>query len=311
VSSDNEKLTKDTLLIIYIPSYKRAAALSKQLNAISNQLKSFPKWPIEVMINDNASTENYKQIRELCAAKGFHYCRNPGNVGGNANIALGFTKAPLDSYLWILSDNDILKDTAIGLILGTIAKDSPDIICATKNIQALGNQTLESAEGLSAIKNGIGLISCGIYSMRAISNWTCNAFTYHNSSFPHLAVLLTTLKHKRRLAISYIRYDEVIDHENNEGGSPGDYSLSYCGMPLLAELLGRTQQKIFLRNWIREHWFHHFRNRYKHVHVGDAAMWAYARAGIPEFSLYMALWLTYKMAKPLWIARRMLKPWLD
>ena len=78
-------------LFIYIPTYNRPEAIQMQLRALAPQVAKYPS-EVRVMVNDNASTKySYDEmVKDYIQYENIHFHRNGGNIGGNANIALGF-----------------------------------------------------------------------------------------------------------------------------------------------------------------------------------------------------------------------------
>lgn len=103
------------VLSIVIPTYSRAEKLNLLLFSLSN---SFSVWPngIEVVILDNASTDNTAQIvSNFLDIIPIKYVRRPNNIGMDGNIASCFD-ATSGKYLWILGDDEILYRNSLKYI---------------------------------------------------------------------------------------------------------------------------------------------------------------------------------------------------
>ncbi|WP_133965451.1 glycosyltransferase family 2 protein [Eubacterium limosum] len=109
------------LLTIAIPTYNRAKTLKK---SILNTLKYFDKNSMELLISDNASTDETREVvSQLQATYNFiKYFRKNTNTGFDGNFLNCFNKAN-GKYLLILSDDDFLLPGSIESILTALEKE--------------------------------------------------------------------------------------------------------------------------------------------------------------------------------------------
>lgn len=107
-------------LTIGIPTYNRDKYLDRCLASICNQLDGSVN-EIELLVSDNASTDNTFQVVQKYINKGFNinYYRNDGNMGPDFNIYQCYKKAN-GRYVLALGDDDLLMDTAIKKLLHII-----------------------------------------------------------------------------------------------------------------------------------------------------------------------------------------------
>jgi len=91
---------------ICIPTFNRAGYLEQTLQSIVNQTIK----PFQVLIVDNASTDNTLQIAAKYKKLGFAYIRNPKNLGmvGNYNRCLELAQG---NYLSFLHSDDLISST--------------------------------------------------------------------------------------------------------------------------------------------------------------------------------------------------------
>lgn len=221
-------------LCIYIPTWNRAQSVLKQLTAIEQQLLIDDS--VRLVVSDNASTDSgYLEVRQWFETRSWaEYRRQPANVNGNANILLGFLAAREDEAVWILADDTILLDTALAVLRATLATN-PDLVllCDPQSASALA-VAQGSGDPSDIIGTGAGLISNALYSQRAFGPSLVRAFEYHNSSFPHLAVLLDGAS-RQTLSIALVEVTKV--HAGNVFERDADYGLSNTGFPLLLDLV--------------------------------------------------------------------------
>lgn len=106
---------------ICIPTFNRADYLEQTLQSITNQTIK----PFEVIIVDNASTDNTPQIAAQYKKLGFTYMRNPKNLGmvGNYNRCLALAEG---NYLSFLHSDDLISSTWQETWLETITSNTAD-----------------------------------------------------------------------------------------------------------------------------------------------------------------------------------------
>ena len=243
-------------LFIYIPTYKRLSLLSKQLHIIYPQLKNHSK-KVKLLVSINE--EDISAYNPLIKKYGFdasliEFRQNPSNIHGNANIALGFVLSGSPKYLWILSDDEIILPNSIGLILKHL-KDRPDFLHLGDYDKAYVEENLTCKNIFSVPKGGgFGLISVVISRFDFIKQDIYQAFEYIESSFPHFAVYLSSIKRKGRAQLICVPQKNIFAFEG--GLSDGDYTPSKLGYLYLADFF--DNKRLFLREWMFENWYTFF-----------------------------------------------------
>jgi hypothetical protein len=250
-------------LFIYIPTYNRLHSLVMQLNALLPQLEAHPN--VRLHINDNASSVlDVRSLSTLIARPSVAVTQNGSNIGANANILLGFTHWQADEALWILSDNDIVLGNAVERILAAIESDADLIRMSSDGV--IRESTYHWDEGWSdEISKGTGLISAIIYNSAKFKPHVSAGFFYHNTSFPHLAIILSCAREFKSITFSNI--ERLIAPQHFAGDERGDYSLSQLGMPLLTELMPNDKAIEFCKVWLGEWLNVFFSQREKHPSV--------------------------------------------
>lgn len=274
-------------LNIYIPTYSRPAELELQLRALSKQVTD----RVKVYVNDNASS-NYDvfDLARQFPSESFVFSRNAANIGGNANIALAFALAGHADYLWILGDNDTLKDNAVETVLAFIDGGYDLIVIG----QTDSEYDVTEPASSKWVKTCPGLISQGIWKSSVFAQFAQFGFVYHNSSFPHLAIYYAT-KQKLALGVKYSNR-KIFSQHNELGGKKGDYSLSIAGMPLLAFLFERGRsRRSFLRSWLKDVGEQHFSLRRPELEL-------------PIFATRKLLWKTIPLSLVAFKLGYLLKP---
>jgi glycosyltransferase involved in cell wall biosynthesis len=114
-------MAKQPLLSICIPTWNRSKILSVSLNSFCEQLASVDSSEVEIFVSDNASDDDTPQVVQSFIDRGLPitYNRNPENVGAARNFIKCMQWAS-GKYIWLLGDDDLLKDAAIPYILDLI-----------------------------------------------------------------------------------------------------------------------------------------------------------------------------------------------
>jgi len=249
-------------LTIYIPSYNRSDSLLKQLNTISN-FKD--KAKLNVVVNDNCSTDitGYKEVEKYCLENNFIYNRNETNIGADANIFNGFLNSFESEYIWILSDDDLLKYDAVSTIVNILNANDLDILFLTHSkIEKLEKHNWAQRdffENNIKTSDGAGLISNVIYKSSFIKDSIPVGFQNIYTCFCHLSVLIHSLQNRDAKIANIGSYNFFIPETNLPPASNATYSKSYFGFVLLGELFEKKIKKDFIDRystfWTLRYWY--------------------------------------------------------
>lgn len=126
----------DVLLTIAIPTYNRAQLLIESLDSLVNQVEA----GVEILVNDNASTDNTRDVvhRYQAMYPFIRYSRNDQNLGADGNFLVCLQTGRGD-FIQLLSDDDVLIPGAIHKILQTI-KSHNELSIIRTNCCAFQNQ---------------------------------------------------------------------------------------------------------------------------------------------------------------------------
>ena len=115
------------ILSICIPTFNRAVLLERTLLNVLKDLEL--NQNIEIIISDNASTDNTQDIcLKFCNKYSFiKYTRNSLNLGLDCNAMLAVKNSNAE-YCWLLSDDDVPVKGTIARILDSIKLDNPNLI---------------------------------------------------------------------------------------------------------------------------------------------------------------------------------------
>jgi len=112
------------LLTIGIPTFNRAKLLGHTLESVLRQIPSELTNRVDILISDNASTDDTEAAVQAFGTKypvRITYSRNTENIGYDRNVDRLFKKAS-GNYVWLLGDDDTLKDGAILHILDLLTQ---------------------------------------------------------------------------------------------------------------------------------------------------------------------------------------------
>lgn len=294
-------------LFIYIPTYNRPKALKAQLSALLPQVESFPQQ-VRILVNDNSSDDPLENVFDkYLSSSNIQFRQNVGNIGGNANIALGFIYAQPDEFLWILSDNDIVTSQAVAYILNLLNKEI-DFYCFNYSIEEPTEIEHLWADGCqSPMDWRLGLISDGLYNVNSIKGSIDAAFYYHNSSFPHLAVAFSAMKMKGSARFGLLPRAKINNAMFSSAESPTDYTLANVCMPFLTTLFPLKEAESFSILWLRNHGvdFYLQRKCRYHLYLQSKAILAYYGGWRAKF-LLMLVAPVCSVAIPIRIIRKCL-----
>jgi len=242
--------------------------LKNQLDKLAPQINSSNttlEISIVISINED-SLDDYSQIISTYESKKIIFRRNFDNIGGNANITLGFVLYHSFKYIWILSDDDYIHPNCIKYLIPAISQnydfihigDYSDIDYHKPPIKLSNNNIFDITKGA-----GLGMISTGIINFDFIRSSVHYAYDYMSSSFPHLAIYMGALKKKGHGTLGLVEHSKVFTGEELLTHGGADYSVSLYGFLYLADFLDMRNQKLFLKNWFLGCYEIFFRERKK------------------------------------------------
>lgn len=244
-------------LLIYIPTYNRPVALRNLLNSLIKQSFEFSD-KLRIFINDNNSDNqvNDSIIDEYKNCNLLYFRKNTCNVGGNANMMLGFIFARQDEYLWILGDDDYLEDSALKQIFSVIGNNS-DLIIFSKT-----NNTFETSYNIhkSYEKWMSFWVSSNIFKVETFNKFVHSTFHYHNTSYPHIAIQWLA-NSENNLSVTILPLDKVLNRTiSEENNTAENYSLAWTGAFGLSEILNREDACLFVEYWLNNYGINYFEN---------------------------------------------------
>jgi Glycosyltransferases involved in cell wall biogenesis len=116
-------------LSICIPTYNREDLLKETLDSIFGQLADGHLASVEVVVSDNASTDNTTDLIERLQSvhSNLRYFRWSENMGPDRNY-LKVIEEARGEYCWFFGSDDILLPSSLEKVLAAIAKQPSDIV---------------------------------------------------------------------------------------------------------------------------------------------------------------------------------------
>jgi len=179
----------------------------------------------------------------------------------SANAALGFVFAEPDEFLWILSDNDHVGSCAVEKILNMLCSNV-DLFAVSFHVAEKQSYTVRFDAHWDFLFATFGLISGAVYNMKTFGPFIENAFNYHNSCYPHLAVLFSAIKSVGPLKAIVTPYYELFIGPDLR--AQGDYSLAVVGKFILATLMPVNFARQFCWNFLLNNGLYFYRYKDKH-----------------------------------------------
>lgn len=128
----NEIMTSDLLLSICIPTFNRPHELSESLRILGDELKRLKledSDSIAILVSDNNSdTYNVDQlVLQQSELKNLSIFKQEKNIGASSNFEFCYKQAT-GKYVWILSDDDHVKQGMLEKVLNIINGQEPDLV---------------------------------------------------------------------------------------------------------------------------------------------------------------------------------------
>jgi hypothetical protein len=252
-------------LVIYIPTYENFEGALHQVASLAEQASHCPGAPwtsVAIVVSINGGAYDCESLEGL----GARVIERPCNLGGDANIALGFLEARAEDFLWVLSDNDPVADDSLTVIAAALqASPSPDLVVGVSDDALLGQRSLTSPVTSLGGAFHIGLISAVIYRWEAFVDSPPSALQALWTGWSQIALQEHAVAQRQALRLSCVPLDDLITHTRGDRSMTSverarrAYSHSFYGGALLGyvstELSGGDGRRALSR-WWGDHWLH-------------------------------------------------------
>lgn len=196
-----------TRLTVYIPTYRRYVQCLKQVSSIASLGRDAGiKTQIVVSINGD-DTYDEEALKEAGASV---VVLRGTDLGGNANICLGYEWLPSCDYLWILSDDDAVQEVGFARVMAEMVKGT-DLIVASRSGNSLNLSLSGSERDLTRAGAAIDLISASICRSRCLEGLATIAFDRIATSYPHAGILVEAVRRGTIRSVSLLPLDQLVD----------------------------------------------------------------------------------------------------
>jgi len=190
------------LLSIAIPTFNRYKYLKELIEQLLFQYQKIDKLKIEILIVDNASTDETRNYLTEISSTDFFYYRNQKNIGADANF-IECVKKSKGNYVWLLGDDEKLENNALKTIIEILEKDNPSLIITldkgykNKAIYNLKYKNYNEIVNFSAKNNphfllAHSLISSNIFKRELFD--TDKAMSKLKTNYGHMYAIIEKLK---------------------------------------------------------------------------------------------------------------------
>ncbi len=248
-------------LTVYIPTWGRPDACLQQVYRLADQRDALvTQCQIVIVVSVNGDP-TYKTDQFMQAGADI-VIQRPLNLGGNANICLGYEYLQGDGFLWILSDDDPILDTALKTIM--------ELLTNQQDLDAIFFSDTSSAERVTTPRSvddvtyaPLPAISCTVYKGSAFEESVEAAFRSIVTHFPHLGLIDSALAAGTLRSIWAIPISQVVDLSamRQEAESLGRSAMGrhtgafFFGGGLTTYLdQDPVRRRYRTRRWWRTHW---------------------------------------------------------
>lgn len=264
-------MTDKFLLTVAVPTHNGSRYIKQAIDSIIIQQKYFNNHKIEILVSDNASTDNTEQIVKNYIGQQnilISYYRNKENIGYDGNIREVFKKSK-GQYVWLLGDDDYLVDGSIKKFFEVI-KQNEELSVILLSLGFLDIKTGKKFN-VNTLKedvkclNGDEFFKISKWSSAALSSLIINKDDWNNAEsekyigtqWIHIGALVNILSKNRKY--SYIIAKEMVTvRTNNDRWEDVNGSQLYLGLVHLKVL-----QEMNYLNYSDETFKFFLKDRYK------------------------------------------------
>jgi len=236
------------LLTIAIPTFNRCCFLKQSLFQLNLEISKFNLKYIEIIVSDNASTDQTTQVVADAVISGLEvrYILNSENIGSDANIAQCFNQAN-GKYVLILGDDDLFVDGSLNWLIGKLSSSEYGLVCMRsygfntdfiKEYPGSWGDDIEyrnAEDYLSAVGPALTLISACVVNKSLLKGIDANQFCGSNLVQVHINLLAFLASSNNLLSTRY----HIACKRNNSGG----YNFVQVFVEGLGDILDSYQAK--------------------------------------------------------------------
>lgn len=213
-------MSERALLTLCIPTYNRSFCLDSLLKRIENQTGELvTEQFLELIVSDNCSNDNTTQIVHQYIDRGMpiHYIKNESNLGMDGNFVQCFKRAT-GKYIWLLGDDDFLKEGALNKILLVLNNAEYGLVHLQvgSKIELFKSEYIDSQRFISDISFWITFISSNIVNAKYVSQ--IDFEKYMGTYFTLIPLYMTAaFSENTNLMIHQSLLEDAADPERNGG----------------------------------------------------------------------------------------------
>lgn len=119
----------EVCLSICIPTRNRVEYLRELLPGLIREVEEANRllMRVELVLSDNASTDDTEPYLMSLACRGLRVFRNPQNIGGDRNFLACVSRAR-GAYVWLFGDDELLVLGGVERILAVLSKERPALL---------------------------------------------------------------------------------------------------------------------------------------------------------------------------------------
>jgi glycosyltransferase involved in cell wall biosynthesis len=194
-------------LTILIPSFEGFQHLEDTIKSVKFAASRCLLGNIRIRVADNGSSSfAASRIKDICLEQDVHLTRFEENLGYDSNIQRAISLVET-SHVWMLGDDDILAQDALGSMCGIEGLNDFDFILAPPRFFADGSypsSTLPTAQALMPFNDAADLLKSTLWASSALSSHIWNVSTLRNieldefkgSDWVHFAALSMLSGHR-------------------------------------------------------------------------------------------------------------------
>lgn len=189
------------ILSLCIPTYARCEILRGNLEQIQKQLDSINMDELELIVSNNCSPDNTEEVVQTFIKQGMsiRYNCNMENLGSDGNFLKCMDMAK-GKYIWLLGDDDYLKEGSIAHILDCLrGKDYGLLYIDFKNPSSNGlTEYHDVNKFIRKVGRQITYMSANIFLKEIVEK--VDADKYKNTCFVQIPFFLTSCLNRKNNA---------------------------------------------------------------------------------------------------------------
>lgn len=117
------------VLSLCIPTFNRVKYLRELIPSLIAELEHVNRLAIrvELLISDNASTDETEAYLREISCCGLKIVRNPINIGGDRNF-LACVERASGEYVWLFGDDDVVEPGGLKRIVSLLLREHPTLL---------------------------------------------------------------------------------------------------------------------------------------------------------------------------------------